>query len=73
MVHVSNERREAFRLAVELKACDREVAGRLWNCTDIMPSDLCANLGLPAGWTYARGARRVKATSYYWQLAGRRG
>jgi hypothetical protein len=71
MTHQSNDRREAFRLAVELKACDRATAGRLWNCTDIMPRDLCADLDLPPGSTFARGARRVRATDANWQ-SGRR-
>jgi hypothetical protein len=67
MTHQSNDRREAFRLAVELKAYDRATAGCLWNCADIMPRDLCADLDLPPGSTYASGARRVKASSASWQ------
>jgi hypothetical protein len=35
------------------------VAGQLHNCTDIMPFELCQDLGLLRGSTYAQGARRV--------------
>lgn len=34
--------------------------GQLWNCTDIMPSDLCSALDMPTGSTYGRAARRLK-------------
>lgn len=34
--------------------------GQLWNCTDIMPDNLCSYLDLTRGSTYAQGVRRVK-------------
>lgn len=34
--------------------------GQLWNCTDTMPSDLCDELDLPVGSTYAQGARSLR-------------
>ncbi len=38
----------------------RRLIGRLWNCTDIMPSMLCAELlDEPAGSTYAQGVRSL--------------
>jgi len=37
----------------------RRLIGLLWNCTDTMPSDLCADLELHQGSTYARGAREL--------------
>jgi hypothetical protein len=38
----------------------RRLIGRLWNCTDIMPSMLCAELDEPPGSTYAQGARSLR-------------
>jgi hypothetical protein len=32
----------------------------LWHCTDIMPSQMCAEMDLPSGATYARAARRLR-------------
>lgn len=37
-----------------------QILGQLWNCTDIMPSDMCGDLDLPAGSTYAQGVRDLK-------------
>lgn len=37
----------------------RWVLGRLWHCTDIMPGDLCDDLDLPRGSSYACGAQLV--------------
>jgi hypothetical protein len=66
MLDFIKDRREAFRLAVELKTCGRKTAGRLLSCMDVMPRDLCADLDLPAGSTYAQGARKVRTTSLSW-------
>ena len=33
--------------------------GQLWNCCDCMPRDLCAELNLPQGSTYAQGVRSL--------------
>jgi hypothetical protein len=33
----------------------RWLIGQLWNCTDIMPSDLCSNLDIPSGNTFDKG------------------
>ena len=35
--------------------------GSLWNCTDIVPWELCGDLDLPSGLTYAQVVRRIKA------------
>ncbi len=35
--------------------------GQLWNCRDIMPSGLCADLDRPLGSTYAQAVRHLKA------------
>jgi len=37
------------------------VTGQLWNCTDVMPGDVCDYLDLPHGSTFARGARELRA------------
>ena len=34
--------------------------GQLWECTDTMPSELCSDLHMSAGSTYAQAARREK-------------
>ncbi len=38
----------------------RRLIGRLWNCTDIMPSMLCAELDERPGSTYAQGVRSLR-------------
>ena len=37
-----------------------KLLGMLWNCTDAMPGETCAALGLPHGSTYARGVRAAR-------------
>lgn len=37
----------------------RWLLGQLWNCTDIMPSEVCSIVDLRAGSTYAMGVRKV--------------
>ncbi len=39
----------------------QRLAGRLWNCTDTLPSDYCLCLALPGGTTYAQAARRLRS------------
>ena len=34
--------------------------GKLWDCTDVMPPELCSDLHMPAGSTYAHAARRER-------------
>jgi hypothetical protein len=36
------------------------LSGQLWNCTDVMPDDLCGLLDVQVGSTFAQGARRVR-------------
>ena len=38
----------------------RSLLGQLWNCTDIMPWELCGDLGFPAGSTHAQAARALR-------------
>lgn len=66
MPHHSSDHREAFRSAVEAGTIDAVLIGQLWNCTDIMPASLCAELDMPAGATYAQGARRLKSAGVSW-------
>ena len=62
MTHADNDTRDAFEQVVydgDLLA--RYLAsGKLWHCTDIMPSSLCDDLCLPSGSTYAAGAQLVR-------------
>jgi len=37
----------------------RGLSAELRNCTDILPSTVCAALGLPRGSTYAKAARTI--------------
>lgn len=37
-----------------------KILGKLWNCTDIMPSFLCDTIDIPKGSSYACGARSMK-------------
>ena len=45
-------------LTIEQRA--RWITGQLWNCSDIMGSGSCQDLGLPQGSTYARAARYLR-------------
>lgn len=38
----------------------RELTGKLWNCTDIMPGSECDLLDIPTGSTFAQAARNVR-------------
>ena len=68
--HAPGHLRDWFVLFVETGNRDAEMVeqnrstawlfGQLWNCTDIMPSDLCTEVDLPVGSTYACGAREMK-------------
>jgi hypothetical protein len=40
----------------------RGLSTDLRNCTDILPSTVCAALGLPRGSTYAKAARTIVAS-----------
>ena len=46
--------------AALLSDAGRELTGKLWNCIDIMPRDLCQDLELAQGSSYAVGARKVR-------------
>jgi hypothetical protein len=36
------------------------LCGKLWNCTDILPSLACSDAGVPQGSTYACAAQTVR-------------
>lgn len=38
------------------------LTSNLWHCTDIMPSQMCGEVDLPCGATYARAARKLRTT-----------
>jgi hypothetical protein len=38
----------------------RWLSGQLWNCTDILPGDVCTELDLRQVSTYAQAARLVR-------------
>ena len=66
MTHANNDVRSAFEEAVDAGGTAedaRAASGKVWNCTDIMPRDLCNSLDVPQGSTYAKGARIVRSTS----------
>ncbi|MEK7996030.1 MAG: hypothetical protein AAB403_19695 [Planctomycetota bacterium] len=47
--------------AMALTERARWLIGQLWNCSDIMPSDLCSTLEMPEGSTYAQAVRKLRA------------
>jgi hypothetical protein len=75
MPHAPGHLRDAFEEWVEARMSPPEVEvgwdgrprpirwllGQLWNCSDIMPSWLCDELGMPAGSTYAQAVRSLWA------------
>jgi hypothetical protein len=36
------------------------IAGKLWRCTDILPSSMCSDLDMLPGSTYAQACRRIR-------------
>ncbi|MDM7856627.1 hypothetical protein [Cellulomonas alba] len=60
--HVPGHIRDAFTEAIEDADPDAlwRAAGRVWSCTDILPSSCCTLLDIPLGSTYAQAARRVR-------------
>ncbi len=61
-MHVPADVRDAFLDLLDGTVPDDSTAlwgltGQLWNCTDPLPDWACAELDLPAGATYACGAR----------------
>jgi hypothetical protein len=85
--HVGGDLREAFCWYAETGEIPEEeyfseyrgrllnpgmLTGLLWNCTDIMPSETCAEFDLPRGSSYASGARIARAMLKDDDLAGRR-
>ena len=58
--HAPAELRDTFNASVEDGKPDRALASRLWSCTDIMPSEICDLLDLPAGSTYAEAAKSTR-------------
>lgn len=61
-MHAPDDDREAFHEAAEAHnhRALSALAGRLWNCTDTLPSAYCDELGLPLGSSYAQAARQVR-------------
>ena len=55
--HTRGDIRDAFLESLDSDKPDLALAGRLWNCTDILPSQYCSLLELPSGSTYAMAAR----------------
>ena len=54
-----------WRFGIEQQFTLGETFGKLWNCTDIMPQDMCALIAdfdetIRPGSTYARGARVLR-------------
>ena len=78
MPHAAGHLRDAFTEWVETGATADEIPGdlfydgqsrslrwllgQLWRCSDIMPSHLCDDLGLPPGSTYAAAVQGLAAT-----------
>jgi hypothetical protein len=74
--HAPGDLREAFCEAVESRSGTdpdpllmlrgqylrlSQIAGAPWNCTDMMPSGVCNDIGVRLGGSYAIGARYIRA------------
>jgi hypothetical protein len=60
--HNPGHLRDRFVELVEEREFSSEltaVAGKLWNCTDIVPGSVCCSLDEPVGSTYAQLARHL--------------
>ena len=63
--HAPGHLREAFCEMIETQASwsspeFQRLAGRLWNCTDILPGWHCHEIDMPDGSTYAQAARHLR-------------
>jgi len=65
MAHKPEYIREAFAEAIADRRLEDAVAwGRaLYHCTDTMPSDLCQELDVPVGSSYAQAAQKLLKTA----------
>ena len=75
VAHEARERddpREAFVEAMALQDDERahRLAGRLRECTDVVPPSCCLWLGFPVGTTYAEAARRALRRKAWALLSG---
>lgn len=55
------ERKRLWWAEASYKAKALWLLGQLWNCTDIVPGEICRALDLRSGKTYAQLARSLKA------------
>lgn len=63
-MHMPGHLREQFIETIEVKGpsgVSRRLIGRLWNCTDIVPGQVCDDLGIKCGSTYAQAVRSIRA------------
>ena len=74
--HAPSHLRDAFRFWVEAgmpaefnlqsaaaghaTVTARWIRGKLWNCSDTLPSFLCLDLAIPPGSSYAQAARSLR-------------
>jgi hypothetical protein len=58
--HAPGPIRDAFLESVDAGKPDKVLAGRLWNCTDILPSAYCREVGIQQGGTYAQAVRKLR-------------
>lgn len=55
-----DDTRQARFASMDVEDKKRWLAGQVWHCTDIMPSELCEELDIQQGSTYAQGARQIR-------------
>ena len=66
MTHAPSHLRDQFCdlvQALDWRAIPAEllaVAGQLWTCTDVLPSEVCADLDMTRGSSYAMAARQIR-------------
>lgn len=51
---------EAYAVTGEATDALDRLCGKLWNCTDSLPSTACRDADVPTGSTYAQAAQAVK-------------
>lgn len=71
--HAPGHLRRQFADAIESgQTPTKFIIGQLWNCSDIMPRDLCDELDMARGSTYAQGVRGIAKRKKRSKKASRR-
>jgi hypothetical protein len=76
---VSGHGPESLRVALQDAVYDEDnkalwrLTGKLWNCSDTMPGEVCEQAQMPRGSTYAQFARQFRRGPFcWWESSGKR-